>query len=131
MVATKPAAPHDPVENPVHYTRHGIEPISVIESFGLGPGFHLGNAIKYIARADAKGAALLDLRKALWYIQRAVDNFTATPLEHEMDVDEVLKDWQIGAQLGLVIRYLVEGRWTAAHLMLATEIHHREQMDDG
>jgi hypothetical protein len=31
-------------------------------------GFNLGNAVKYIWRADMKGAAIEDLRKAAFYI---------------------------------------------------------------
>jgi hypothetical protein len=31
-------------------------------------GFNLGNAIKYIWRADLKGAAIQDLEKARFYI---------------------------------------------------------------
>ena len=34
--------------------------------------FNLGNAIKYLWRADEKGAALDDLRKAVWYINREI-----------------------------------------------------------
>jgi hypothetical protein len=34
-------------------------------------GFCLGNAIKYIWRADLKGGAE-DLEKAVWYIQREI-----------------------------------------------------------
>jgi hypothetical protein len=33
-------------------------------------GFNLGNAIKYIWRADLKNDAVEDLRKAVWYVQR-------------------------------------------------------------
>jgi hypothetical protein len=33
-------------------------------------GFNLGNAIKYIWRADLKNDAIEDLRKARWYIER-------------------------------------------------------------
>jgi hypothetical protein len=36
-------------------------------------GFNLGNAIKYIWRADEKGSALEDLRKAAWYVQREIE----------------------------------------------------------
>ena len=36
-------------------------------------GFNLGNAIKYIWRADLKNDAEEDLRKALWYVQREID----------------------------------------------------------
>lgn len=31
-------------------------------------GFNLGNAIKYIWRADLKNDALEDLEKAIWYL---------------------------------------------------------------
>ena len=56
---------HDPVNHPKHYHRGKYEAIKVISAWGLG--FNLGNAIKYIARADLKGG-LEDLQKARWYI---------------------------------------------------------------
>ena len=58
------------VHHPPHYTRHpsGVECIQVTEHMG----FNLGNAVKYIWRADEKGAALQDLEKAAWYIQREI-----------------------------------------------------------
>ena len=57
--------------NPQHYRRLDPEPIEVIEKWGLG--FHLGNAVKYIARAGHKisTTAALDLAKAAWYLNRA------------------------------------------------------------
>ncbi|WP_439273563.1 DUF3310 domain-containing protein [Pseudochrobactrum sp. HB0163] len=56
------------VHHPKHYTSHpsGIECIEITEHMG----FNLGNAIKYIWRADLKGNALEDLQKAHWYIER-------------------------------------------------------------
>ena len=33
-------------------------------------GFCLGNAVKYIWRADLKNDAIEDLKKAKWYIER-------------------------------------------------------------
>ena len=36
-------------------------------------GFCLGNAIKYIWRADLKNDAIEDLEKAQWYIAREID----------------------------------------------------------
>jgi hypothetical protein len=36
-------------------------------------GFNLGNAIKYIWRADLKNDAIEDLRKAAWYVQREIE----------------------------------------------------------
>ena len=35
-------------------------------------GFHLSNALKYIARANYKGNREEDLRKAIWYIEREI-----------------------------------------------------------
>lgn len=61
---------HDAVGSPSHYTFSGIQPIDVIEAWGLG--FHLGNVVKYVARADHKGASLQDLRKAAWYLNREI-----------------------------------------------------------
>ena len=59
---------HDPVNHPQHYTSHpsGVECIEITEHMG----FNLGNAMKYIWRADEKGNATEDLEKAAWYIQR-------------------------------------------------------------
>jgi len=60
----------DPVNHPAHYTTHpsGVECIQITEHMG----FNLGNAVKYIWRADAKGNALEDLRKAAWYLEREI-----------------------------------------------------------
>jgi hypothetical protein len=60
----------DPVLNPPHYTRLNPEPIDVIEAWGLG--WHLGNILKYLARAGHKGDELEDLRKARNYLDRKI-----------------------------------------------------------
>jgi hypothetical protein len=59
------------VNHPEHYNKGKYEVIDVIEDWGLN--FHLGNAVKYIARAPHKGDMLSDLRKALWYLQREIE----------------------------------------------------------
>lgn len=61
----------DPVNHPPHYTKHpsGIECIEITEHMG----FCLGNAVKYIWRADEKGHAIEDLEKARWYITREIE----------------------------------------------------------
>ena len=56
--------------NPPHYRASKIEPIEVIEDWGLG--FCLGNVLKYLARHRHKGTALEDLRKARWYLDRQI-----------------------------------------------------------
>ena len=63
------AAP-DLVNHPPHYTGHpsGIECIQVVEHMG----FCLGNAVKYVWRADLKGNAIEDLEKVRWYIDREI-----------------------------------------------------------
>lgn len=66
-----PAKPRaDDATNPAHYRERSPEPIDVIEGWGLG--FHLGNAIKYVARAGRKGDRLEDLRKGRWYLDREI-----------------------------------------------------------
>ncbi len=56
------------VTHPLHYTAHpsGIECIEITEHLN----FCLGNAIKYIWRADLKGDPIENLEKARWYIKR-------------------------------------------------------------
>lgn len=72
LLALEPEAPtHDEVERPAHYTMGAIEVIDAIESWGMG--YHLGNVIKYVARAGRKGDALTDLRKARWYLTREIE----------------------------------------------------------
>ena len=62
---------NDPVEHPAHYKVGGIETIDFIEAKNLG--YNLGNVVKYITRADHKGNKLEDLRKAQWYLTRAIE----------------------------------------------------------
>lgn len=59
----------DSVNHPRHYTAHpsGIECIEITRHMG----FNLGNAFKYIWRADLKhdDGGLEDLEKSIWYIR--------------------------------------------------------------
>ena len=61
---------NDPVNHPKHYTAHpsGIECIDVTELMN----FNLGNTMKYLWRADHKGAQIEDLKKAQWYLTREI-----------------------------------------------------------
>lgn len=60
----------DEVNHPKHYTTHpsGVECITIIEWMS----FNLGNAMKYIWRANEKGATIQDLQKARWYLDREI-----------------------------------------------------------
>jgi protein of unknwon function (DUF3310) len=66
----------DLVNHPQHYTGD-IECIDVIkQQFGLDGmiKFCLGNAMKYIFRCEHKGTTKMDLQKAVWYLNKAIDN---------------------------------------------------------
>ena len=67
----------DQVNSPAHYTKGRVEAIEVIEDVvSTAPepvvGFLVGNALKYLLRAWHKGNAKQDLRKAEWYLNRAI-----------------------------------------------------------
>lgn len=62
----------DPINHPPHYNHGIIEPIDVIEDWKLP--YHLGNAVKYIARAGHKTEdPREDLKKAAWYLNRYIE----------------------------------------------------------
>lgn len=58
------------VDHPQHYNANGsgIECIDVVEWMS----FNIGNAMKYLWRADHKGRPVEDLEKAIWYIRREI-----------------------------------------------------------
>ena len=60
------------VNHPKHYNPGKIEVIDAIEDWQLD--FNEGNVIKYVVRAKRKNDRKQDLEKALWYIQRMLDN---------------------------------------------------------
>jgi hypothetical protein len=62
----------DKVNHPSHYKVGGIETIDFIEAKELD--YHLGNVVKYISRANHKDDKLENLKKAQWYLNRAVSN---------------------------------------------------------
>lgn len=78
---------HDPVNHPAHYTFGSIEVIEVIEDWELG--YHLGNAVKYIARAPHKGHMIEDLEKARWYLSREIQNLKEEEDEGRTDPTDI------------------------------------------
>jgi len=59
------------VNHPEHYGGDTpYEAIKVIEAWSLD--FHLGNVVKYTARAGKKTTLLEDLKKARWYLDRKI-----------------------------------------------------------
>jgi hypothetical protein len=61
----------DPVHKPKHYNSHpsGIQCIEITRHMS----FNIGNAIKYLWRADEKENPIQDLEKALWYINDEIN----------------------------------------------------------
>jgi hypothetical protein len=60
----------DLVNHPDHYKVGGIETIDFIEAKELN--YNMGNAVKYISRAEHKGDKKQDLEKAVWYLNREI-----------------------------------------------------------
>lgn len=63
------------VNHPSHYGGESnlYEAIKIIEAMGWGKAFCYGNAAKYLYRAELKGNESEDLKKAMWYIQRRIE----------------------------------------------------------
>lgn len=61
------------VDHPAHYggdVPHEV--VKCLEAWGLEKDALLWNVVKYIARAGKKGAAVEDLKKARWYLDRRI-----------------------------------------------------------
>lgn len=63
--------PQEMVDHPRHYNSNnsGVECIEVVEHMS----FNVGNAVKYLWRADDKGDPIENLRKAEWYVKREIE----------------------------------------------------------
>lgn len=66
-------ADYDVIDRPSHYLEgRTIEPLEVIEDWELD--FHIGQVVKYCARAGRKGSELQDLKKARFYLDRKIEH---------------------------------------------------------
>jgi hypothetical protein len=70
-----------------HYRDMDIQPWDAMRAW-MTPaefrGFLRGNAIKYLARCDKKGAPVEDLRKARHYIDKLIELEISSPLAEAM-----------------------------------------------
>ena len=73
----------DLINHPPHYTFGGIEVLDAIEAWELP--YHLGNCVKYIARAGRKDPAktVEDLKKARFYLDRYIGNLEKAESKNE------------------------------------------------
>ena len=73
-----PEYAEDTVNHPSHYNYGEIEVINFIEQvtkhYNTNVAYHIGNAIKYLARSPHKNGKE-DVAKARWYIERAFENW--------------------------------------------------------
>lgn len=73
-----PQYAEDMVNSPSHYNYGVIEVIDFIEQvtkhYNANVAYHIGNAIKYLARSPHKNGKE-DIAKAKWYIERAFENW--------------------------------------------------------
>lgn len=76
MSGTTMVKKEDPVNHPEHYETNGIECFDAIEASQgdfAAVNFAVCNAFKYIWRNQHKGAQIQDLKKAVWYLNKAID----------------------------------------------------------
>ena len=73
-----PEYAEDTVNHPSHYNYGDIEVIDFIEQvtkhYNPNVAYHIGNAIKYLARSPHKNGKE-DVAKAKWYVERAFENW--------------------------------------------------------
>ena len=62
------------VDHPAHYGGDTpYEAIKVIEAYGWGKSFCMGNVLKYLLRSGKKGNEKEDIKKAIWYLNRYLE----------------------------------------------------------
>jgi hypothetical protein len=108
---------HDPVSAPKHYfSENGLEVIDIIEVYGLGDSFHLGNVLKYCLRAKAKGDYVENISKALWYAKRFNEREedakmtwpAAMPEADElMPIDSIIREFKLEGPLAEAVADLL------------------------
>ena len=67
----------DMIQNPPHYNKFTFQPIDIIAEvtnyYEGSTAFHIGTVLKYLCRAPFKGKLLEDLKKANYYLIRAIE----------------------------------------------------------
>ena len=67
----------DMIQKPPHYNKFTFQPIDIIAEvtnyYEGSTAFHIGTVLKYLFRAPFKGKLLEDLKKANYYLMRAIE----------------------------------------------------------
>ena len=101
------------VNHPDHYNMHpsGVECIDIIQHMN----FCLGNAVKYIWRADLKNDAIQDLEKAIFYLNQEIQRRT----NETRDQEERSRDFDVSAN--------IESNWTPGTKKSGAEADNKER----
>ena len=99
-----------------------IEPLEVIEEWQLN--YHMGNALKYIARAGRKVCEKTDLEKALVYLDRFMRNCTVATAsgyikkEKRFSIENIAHDWDLDPHLKSALHslYLATREFPPSHV---------------
>lgn len=100
----------DMINHPKHYNMGQHEVIDVLWNWHLP--FCLANAVKYIARAQHKGDAIQDLKKAIFYLDYERSKLVplrCLPLNTYLGnllpaKEEVISDWKLSRHCGDALR---------------------------
>lgn len=92
------------IDHPDYYSPDTVEVIDVIQAWHLD--FALGSALKYIVRAGRKPGARRedDLKKAIWYLNYAVDSGSVPLVNCDELVgasslfypERLMREWELG-----------------------------------
>ena len=73
----EPMPEPDMIQKPPHYNKFSFQPIDMIDEvtnyYEGSTAFHIGTVLKYLCRAPFKGKLLEDLKKANYYLTRAIE----------------------------------------------------------
>lgn len=76
LAGVVPDETSDMVAKPPHYNKYSFQPIDIIaevsNAYEGSTAFHIGTTLKYLMRAPFKGKLLEDLKKAAYYLNRAI-----------------------------------------------------------
>lgn len=124
------------VEHPNYY-QHGkvldngdsqYEVIVVLEklSKNLALGFCIGNAIKYISRCYDKESVSKDLKKAIWYLNRASEYSCCYRFKDNEYYKEFLSNWELPIELKTSIKSILFGNYGLAVIRIKSFLTYYE-----
>lgn len=76
---------HEQINHPEHYNTGRIEVYDFLRDQKLP--YPLANAVKYIARCRFKGQKIEDIKKAIWYLERYIEESFASDSPYHWDED--------------------------------------------